>query len=105
MTYEEVSFRRHFSCMEIRGDQDDMNVDKERRSGQKELSSVLKRQLNDAQLLTLRGLEGFGWELKFIRRKPFQEPIAVIFDGDRKRFAVLEADGTLNESPAFEIRN
>ena len=91
--------------MEIRGDQDDMNVEKERRSGQKELSSVLKRQLNDAQLLTLRGLEGFGWELKFIRRKPFQEPIAVIFDGDRKQFAVLEADGTLNENPAFDIRS
>jgi hypothetical protein len=82
-----------------------MSVEKERRSGYKELSSVLKRQLNDAQLLTLRGLEGFGWELKFIRRKPFQEPIAVIFDGDRKTFAVLEADGSLNESPTFEIRS
>lgn len=80
-------------------------MEKERRSGYKELSSVLKRQLNDAQLLTLRGLESFGWELKFIRRKPFQEPIAVIFDGDRKTFAVLEADGSLNESPSFEIRN
>jgi hypothetical protein len=82
-----------------------MNMEKDRRSGYKELSSVLKRQLNDAQLLTLRGLEAFGWELKFIRRKPFQEPIAVIFDGDRKTFAVLEADGSLNESPSFEIRS
>jgi hypothetical protein len=82
-----------------------MTTDKERRSGQRELSSVLKRQLNDAQLLTLRGLEGFGWELKFIRRKPFQEPIAVIFDGDRKQFAVLKSDGTLDEShEGFEIR-
>ena len=82
-----------------------MSVDKERRSGQRELSSVLKRQLNDAQLMTLRGLESFGWELKFIRRKPFQEPIAVIFDGDRKKFAVLEPDGSLNESPNFEVRS
>jgi hypothetical protein len=82
-----------------------MNEQKERRSGYKELSSVLKRQLNDAQLMTLRGLEGFGWELKFIRRKPFQEPIAVIFDGDRKQFAVLLPDGTLDESPNFEIRS
>ena len=79
---------------------------KERRSGYKELSSVLKRQLNDAQMMTLRGLEGFGWELKFIRRKPFQEPIAVIFDADRKKFAVLLPDGTLDENhPNFEIRN
>ena len=82
-----------------------MTDGKERRTGYKELSSVLKRQLNDAQLMTLRGLESFGWELKFIRRKPFQEPIAVIFDGDRKKFAVLEADGSLNESPSFEIRS
>ena len=82
-----------------------MSVDKERRSGERQLSSVLKRQLNEAQLMTLRGLEGFGWELKFIRRKPFQEPIAVIFDGDRRKFAVLESDGSLNESPGFEVRS
>ena len=79
---------------------------KERRSGYKELSSVLKRQLNDAQMMTLRGLEGFGWELKFIRRKPFQEPIAVIFDADRKKFAVLLPDGSLDENHLnFEIRS
>ena len=76
----------------------------ERRKMQKELSSVLKRDLNDAQLSTLQGLEQFGWELKFVRRKPFQTPIAVVFDGDRKNFAVLELDGRLNENPGFEIR-
>ena len=76
----------------------------ERRKSQRELSSVLKRELNDAQLSTLQGLEQFGWELKFVRRKPFHTPIAVVFDGDRKNFAVLEVDGSLNENPGFEIR-
>jgi hypothetical protein len=76
----------------------------ERRKALKELSSVLKRELNDAQMGTLQGLEQFGWELKFVRRKPFQAPIAVVFDGDRKHFAVLEPDGSLNENPGFEIR-
>ena len=76
----------------------------ERRKSQRELSSVLKRELNDAQLSTLQGLEQFGWELKFVRRKPFQTPVAVVFDGDRKNFAVLEIDGSLNENPGFEIR-
>ena len=104
MSHEAVSFRRHFSCMEIRGDQEDMNVEKERRSGQRELSSVLKRQLNDAQLLTLRGLEGFGWELKFIRRPMFQQPIPVVFDSDRRTYAVLLPDGTLDQNPGFDIR-
>ena len=78
--------------------------DIERRKSQRELSSVLKRELNDAQLSTLQGLEQFGWELKFVRRKPFQPPVAVIFDGDRKNFAVLEIDGSLSENPGFEIR-
>lgn len=78
--------------------------DIERRKSQRELSSVLKRELNEAQLSTLQGLEQFGWELKFVRRKPFQPPVAVIFDGDRKNFAVLEIDGSLNENPGFEIR-
>ena len=79
-------------------------TDIERRKALRELSSVLKRDLNDAQLSTLQGLEQFGWELKFVRRKPFQPPIAVVFDGDRKNYAVLEADGSLNENPGFEIR-
>ena len=80
------------------------STEMERRKAQKELSSVLKRSLNEAQLSTLQGLEQFGWELKFVRRKPFQPPIAVVFDGDRKNFAVLELDGSLNENPGFEIR-
>ena len=79
--------------------------DIERRKPERVLSSALKRDLNDAQLSTLQGLEQFGWELKFVRRKPFQPAVAVVFDGDRKNFAVLEADGSLNESPDFEIRH
>jgi hypothetical protein len=76
----------------------------ERRKAVRELSSVLKRDLNEAQRVTLTGLEQFGWELKFVRRKPFQPAVAVVFDGDRKNFAVLEPDGTLNENPGFDIR-
>lgn len=76
----------------------------ERRKGLRELSSVLKRELNEAQRATLQGLEQFGWELKFVRRKPFQPPVAVVFDGDRKHFAVLQADGSLDENPGFDIR-
>lgn len=79
-------------------------IETERRAASRELSSTLKRELNGAQLETLQGLEQFGWELKFIRRKPFQPKIAVVFDGDRKQFVVLELDGSLNENPGFDIR-
>lgn len=79
--------------------------EQERRNNQKMLSAELKRQLNSDQRITLSELERYGWELKFIRRRPFQEPVPVVFDGDRKKFAVLLADGTLDENPGFEIRH
>ena len=65
----------------------------------------LRKELNPAQLETLCDLERFGWELKFIRHPLFQPSIPVVFDGDRKTFAILEPDGTLNEHPPFDIRH
>lgn len=79
-------------------------AESERRRLDKERSNELKRELNEDQLMTLRGLEQFGWELKFIRRPPFQAKVAVVFDGDRKSYAVIEADGTLNEKNELNIR-
>ncbi|HEX5756371.1 MAG TPA: hypothetical protein VFY12_08465 [Arenimonas sp.] len=78
--------------------------DSERRRLEKAASFELKRQLNEEQRLTLADLERFGWELKFIRRKPFQPPVPVILDGDRKHYAVLREDGSLDENPGFVIR-
>lgn len=79
--------------------------DAERRKEALANQARLKRELNENQLATLNSLEHFGWELKFIRHKLFQDPIAVVFDGSREKFAVLQVDGTLNENPGFEIRH
>lgn len=76
----------------------------ERRKGTQIPGAHLLRQLNDAQLLTLRSLEHFGWELKFIRKPLFQQPLPVVFDGARQQFAVIEEDGSLNENPRIKIR-
>ena len=79
-------------------------ADRERRNDDKKTGRELKAQLNEDQRWALGELERFGWELKFIRRPPFQPPIPVIFDGDRKSWAVLREDGTLDENPGFDIR-
>jgi hypothetical protein len=79
-------------------------MEEKRRQTEKELAILLKRELNEEQRMTLADIERFGWELKFIRRPMFQPSIAVVFDSDRKRFAVLEPDGTLNENPGITIR-
>lgn len=79
--------------------------DNDRRSEQQKRLAEMKRELNPQQLDTLRDLEMFGWELKFVRRKPFAAPIPVVFNGTRDKFAVLNEDGTLNENPGFDIRH
>jgi hypothetical protein len=76
----------------------------ERRSGDKPRSSSLRNMLNEDQQLELAMLERFGWELKFIRRPPFQSPIPVVYDSESKCYAVLREDGSLDENPPFEIR-
>ncbi|MDX1569553.1 MAG: hypothetical protein R3200_03645 [Xanthomonadales bacterium] len=77
----------------------------DRRSKQPTKTSQMEKELNDSQLTTLRNIETFGWELKFIRRPLFQKPIPVVFDGSRQAFAIIEQDGTLNEKPDLKIRD
>jgi hypothetical protein len=76
----------------------------DRRQSDEDVKSRLRALLNDAQRHTLAELERFGWELKFVRRPLFQPSIPVVFDGDRKTYAVLEPDGSLNQAPSFDIR-
>lgn len=79
--------------------------DRERRSQLDEESAAeLRAGLTAEQLLALHTLEHFQWTLRFVRRPLFQTPIPVVFARDGKRFAVLEADGTVNENPGFKIR-
>jgi hypothetical protein len=79
-------------------------TESERRKTETKHVNALKRDLNEDQVLALTELEKFGWELKFIRRPMFKEPIPVVFDSDRRHFAILKADGTLDENPGFDIR-
>ncbi len=76
----------------------------DRRLSDEEVKSRLRGLLNAEQRHTLSELERFGWELKFVRRPLFQPSIPVIFDGDRKAYAMLEPDGTLSQDPGFDIR-
>jgi hypothetical protein len=76
----------------------------ERRNGEDDSAARLRSLLNEDQQLTLTELEHFGWALEFVRRPLFLPSIPVVFDADRKRYAVLETDGTLNEAPGFDIR-
>lgn len=73
----------------------------DRRVQDKESSAALKRELNEDQLATLNTLERFGWELKFIRHQA-GHTLAVLFDPDNRKYAVLGVDGEVDENPIFE---
>ena len=76
----------------------------DRRASAQETAARLRALLNEDQRMTLAELEQFGWTLKFVRKPLFQPSVPVVFDADRRRYAVLEPDGSLNETPGFEIR-
>ncbi|MGV8931648.1 MAG: hypothetical protein ACOH1R_05990 [Luteimonas sp.] len=68
-------------------------------------ADALRDGLTPAQLTALETMEHFQWTLRFVRRPMFRDPIPVLFHRDGKRHVVLEADGTLDESPDLIIRD
>ncbi len=76
----------------------------EKRTGESAVPDNLEDYLNGEQIKALRQIENFGWELKFVRRPLFQEPIAVIINTDGDRVGTLEADGRIDLQQNFELR-
>ena len=76
----------------------------EKRTGESPVPDNLEDYLNGEQVRALRQIENFGWELKFVRRPLFQEPIAVIINTDGDRVGTLEADGRIDLQQNFELR-
>lgn len=77
----------------------------ERRGNKAALSTNVNAVLNQDQSVALRKIENFGWQLAFIRRPVFEQPVAVVVSPDRTRHAVLESDGELNMNPDIKLRN
>lgn len=76
-----------------------------RRRGEAPIPHNVDKYLNEDQLMSLRQMESFGWELAFIRRPLFQEPVAVVSNSDHTNFGVLELDGSINTKPDIVIRH
>ncbi len=80
------------------------DMDREKRKGEKPLPGRLEELLNEMQMLALRQIEGFGWELRFVRRPLFQQPVPVVFSGDGSKIGILEEDGRINMEADIEVR-
>ncbi len=77
----------------------------ERRGGKIPIPADLDQLLTQDQLLALNRVQEFGWQLAFVRRPLFQAPVTVVTSPEHQRFAVLEEDGEINQSPDIVIRH
>jgi len=77
----------------------------EKRSGLAPVPRNLADILNELQLISLRQIENFGWQLHFVRRPLFQDPVVVIVSAEGDRFGTLEADGRIEIKHQFDIRD
>lgn len=80
-------------------------MDGEKRKGDKPVPENIKTYLNDAQLSGLHHIEAFGWQLKFIRRPLFQDPVAVVVNPDGTSIGILEEDGRINLESDIKVRD
>lgn len=76
----------------------------EKRDHEKPIPDNLEDILSEFQLMALHRIESFGWELKFVRRPPNDEPIPVIVSDHGNKIGVLEDDGRINMEPDIQIR-
>lgn len=60
--------------------------------------------LNDLQLLGIRRLEGFGWDLRFVRRENLPKPIPVVADPGGQKLAVVDEEGKLDVNHGLNFR-
>jgi len=79
-------------------------MDSEKRKGDKPVPDRLDEVLNEMQMLALHQIEGFGWQLKFVRKPLFQEPVPVVFSAEGDKIGILEEDGRINMEPDIKLR-
>ena len=68
-------------------------------------ADALRTGLTAEQRAAVETLEHFGWQLRFVRRPLFRDPVPVLFDRAGSRYVVLQPDGSLDESQTLKLRD
>jgi hypothetical protein len=76
----------------------------ERRDRSAPIPDDYENLLTPMQLMALRNIAGFGWELRFVRRYGVDIPIPVVYSDQGRRIGVIEEDGKLNLEPEIRLR-
>ena len=76
----------------------------EKRKGESPIPDNVKEMLNEEQMIALRKIEGYGWQLRFVRRPLFQAVVPVVVSGKGDQIGILEEDGRLDLQTIIEHR-
>ncbi len=79
-------------------------MDGENRGAAKPVPDNLNQFLNELQMMALRRIESFGWELRFVRRPDMQLAIPVVSNAEGTTIGVLEDDGRVNLEHEVRLR-
>ena len=79
-------------------------MDNEKRHNSDPVPSNLEDWLTEDQLMALKHVESFGWQLKFIRRPAFQDPVVVLISADGDKIGVMGKDGKIDMNSDIKIR-
>lgn len=83
---------------------DNEKGDREKRHNDAPIPRNLEDWLTKEQLLAIKAVEKFGWELKFLRRPVFQDPIVVLFSPDGSKIGIMDKDGKIDVNPDITLR-
>ena len=76
----------------------------ERRRREPAVPANLDSLLSTDQLRSLHQIESFGWELAFVRRPLFQDPVPILHSKETGRYALLSQDGEIEYNSDLVIR-
>lgn len=79
-------------------------MEAEKRLGHSPVPPNYRNGLSPDQMMTLRQIENFGWEVAFVRRPSLYTKVIVVSSADRGKLGVLESDGQLNLEPGIRFR-
>tara|TARA_R110001592_G_scaffold171117_4_gene409265 strand:+ start:32560 stop:32802 length:243 start_codon:yes stop_codon:yes gene_type:complete len=77
---------------------------REKRKGDKPIPNDIHNYLNEDQQAVLDKIQDFDWNLKFVHRPLFQQPVIVAVNNSGQAHAVLEDDGHFNTEADILLR-
>jgi hypothetical protein len=76
----------------------------ERRRSHARIPDDLRFLLSKAQSTALPGIHYAGWDICFLRERPFMDPEVVIHNREDGRFGILDIDGSIRAPGELKVR-